>query len=286
MTLAEAGGIWTLSVAEGVTVSEVIAVSVRADGVLRMRLGARSRCSLSVEIAGSGPLTVEVHVEAGDESDADLLCLQAADPGASVTVRQSAVLGNGASLRSRHASLGASESDHEVRSVLTGRSARSDIEWICYAKGTERHQLRAFNVFEAQDGAGEIIMKGVAEQQAHLSEKGTILIGLTGNGTNTYLTQQVLMLDRTAKVDAVPGLEIKTNDVKASHSATVARVTDEDLFYFASRVPGVAGRAHGRRGFARARRCFGGSQIRPSVKISCLRSAALSLVCADLFAPA
>jgi Fe-S cluster assembly protein SufB/Fe-S cluster assembly protein SufD len=43
------------------------------------------------------------------------------------------------------------------------------------------------------------------------------------------------MLDPTAKVDAIPGLEIKTNDVKASHSATVSRVTSEDLFYFAAR---------------------------------------------------
>ena len=48
------------------------------------------------------------------------------------------------------------------------------------------------------------------------------------------------MLDRTAKVDAIPGLEIKTNDVKASHSATVSRVTEEDLFYFGSR--GIAER--------------------------------------------
>ncbi len=43
------------------------------------------------------------------------------------------------------------------------------------------------------------------------------------------------MLDKTANVDAIPGLEIRTNDVKASHSATVSRVTEEDLFYFRSR---------------------------------------------------
>ena len=43
------------------------------------------------------------------------------------------------------------------------------------------------------------------------------------------------MLDPTSKVDAIPALEIKTNDVKASHSATIARVTEEDLFYFGAR---------------------------------------------------
>jgi Fe-S cluster assembly scaffold protein SufB len=43
------------------------------------------------------------------------------------------------------------------------------------------------------------------------------------------------MLDPTAKVDAIPGLEIQTNDVKASHSASIARLSSEELFYFAAR---------------------------------------------------
>ena len=78
-------------------------------------------------------------------------------------------------------------------------------------------------------------MKGIAQDKAHAAAHGIIMIGPQGNGTDTYLTQSVLMLDATAKVDAVPALEIKTNDVKASHSASVARVSPEDLFYFASR---------------------------------------------------
>jgi Fe-S cluster assembly scaffold protein SufB len=78
-------------------------------------------------------------------------------------------------------------------------------------------------------------MKGVAEHTAHVFCDGMIEIGLQGGGTDTYLTENVLMLDGTAKVDAIPGLEIKTNDVKASHSATVSKVTPEDLFYFATR---------------------------------------------------
>jgi Fe-S cluster assembly protein SufB/Fe-S cluster assembly protein SufD len=62
-----------------------------------------------------------------------------------------------------------------------------------------------------------------------------IEIGEKGGGTDTYLTQNILILDRTAKVEAIPALEIKTNDVKASHSATVTKVSEEDLFYMTSR---------------------------------------------------
>jgi Fe-S cluster assembly scaffold protein SufB len=102
-------------------------------------------------------------------------------------------------------------------------------------RGKERQELSVHNVFGAPHGGGEITLKGVAEDAAFATVNGMIEITERGKGTDTYLTEDVLMLDPTAKIDAVPGLEIRTNDVKASHSATVSRVTAEDLFYFRSR---------------------------------------------------
>lgn len=122
-----------------------------------------------------------------------------------------------------------------LRSELIGEGARSDIDWIFSVRGSERQSVDVRNVFNARSGGGEITMKGVAEGKAHAGCSGMIEIGEAGQGTDTYLTEDVLMLDPTAKIDAVPGLEIRTNDVKASHSATVSRVTVEDLFYFQSR---------------------------------------------------
>ncbi len=133
------------------------------------------------------------------------------------------------------ATLGGKEVHHALRSHVQGSGAVSDVDWMFFAKAQEKQSLSVRNVFAAKDGRGEIVMKGVAQDHAHVSCDGMIEIGLQGGGTDTYLTQHVLMLDRTARVNAIPGLEIKTNDVKASHSATVTRVTDEDLFYFASR---------------------------------------------------
>lgn len=123
----------------------------------------------------------------------------------------------------------------ELVSELRGEHATSSINWISYAKGTAKHTLTATNRFLARGGRGEIVMKGVAEETGTVKCSGMIEIGENGTGTETHLTQHVLMLDRTAKVDAIPGLEIRTNDVKASHSATVSRVKPEDLFYFQSR---------------------------------------------------
>jgi Fe-S cluster assembly protein SufB/Fe-S cluster assembly protein SufD len=42
-------------------------------------------------------------------------------------------------------------------------------------------------------------------------------------------------LSKGAKSDSIPGLEIFTNDVKATHSASVAQMDDEQIFYLGTR---------------------------------------------------
>ncbi len=122
-----------------------------------------------------------------------------------------------------------------VRSELLGNAATSDIETVLYARGHETQACDVRNVFIGPQGGGKITMRAVAEEQARINMNGLIEIAEQGNGTDTFLTQEVLMLDPTATIHTVPGLEIRTNDVKASHSATVSRITPEDLFYFQSR---------------------------------------------------
>ncbi len=144
-------------------------------------------------------------------------------------------VGEGASIFWHCTTIGDTRRDHSLISTCTGPHARSDIDWIFSVSDTERQNVNVRNIFAARIGGGEITLKGVAQQKAHAVCNGMIEITEQGTGTDTYLTEDVLMLDASARVDAIPALEIRTNDVKASHSATVSRVTVEDLFYFQSR---------------------------------------------------
>jgi Fe-S cluster assembly protein SufD len=51
----------------------------------------------------------------------------------------------------------------------------------------------------------------------------------------SYLKNENMMLDETARTDSIPSLEIEANDVRASHGATIGKIEEEYVFYLQSR---------------------------------------------------
>jgi Fe-S cluster assembly scaffold protein SufB len=224
----------TLSILADAKQTEV--VDVTESGHLQIVVGERATLMLVIRISGEmSDIEHTTDIVIGAESFCTVLCINAAKSSSAVIIHQRGDVGPGATVQWQNVTLGGATVTHDLISRVSGAHGTSGIDWMFYAKNTENQKLTVRNIFDGRNGAGEILMRGVAEEKGHAVAKGMIEIGLQGGGTNTYLTQEVLMLDSSAKVDAVPGLEIKTNDVKASHSATVTRLTPEDLFYFASR---------------------------------------------------
>ncbi len=157
------------------------------------------------------------------------------DEGESANITQNAIVEEGAVLHIKNVTTGTGRVNHTLCSKVEGANAKSEVSWIFHATKKAQFDLSVQNIFNAPNGKGNVVMKGVAEDEANVKANGMIKIGPGGSKTETELAENILMLDSTAKVDAVPALEIKTNDVKASHSATVTKVNEEDLFYMASR---------------------------------------------------
>ncbi|MDO8499267.1 MAG: SufD family Fe-S cluster assembly protein [bacterium] len=55
------------------------------------------------------------------------------------------------------------------------------------------------------------------------------------HGADTYFSHHTVLLSEQATAKTAPNLEIKTNDVKAGHSASVGKVDEDALFYLLSR---------------------------------------------------
>ncbi|UPA22550.1 SufD family Fe-S cluster assembly protein [Candidatus Peribacteria bacterium] len=238
-----------ISIPAGATETKDVTFS-DAVAPLRVTVGQDATFTLLIRLTASAKqMSHDIDVSVAAGARCTIITVNTARDGV-IDINQGGVVADGGVLRWQNITLGNAVTVHNLRSRVEGAHGESAIDWMFYAKGSEKQQINCRNVFDGREGSGEILMRGVAEEKGHAVAKGMIEIGLGGGGTNTYLTQEVLMLDSSAKVDAVPGLEIKTNDVKASHSATVTRLTPEDLFYFASRgVPKAEARAMYIQGF-------------------------------------
>jgi Fe-S cluster assembly scaffold protein SufB len=172
-------------------------------------------------------LNLEVILEKGSELTINLSVQDG-------VVNQKGRVGESAKLVWKNETLG-NDVKQELISEVVGANGESLVQWIFRACKKDQLELSAKNIFNAEYGRGEMVMKGVAEDEARVRCDGMIEVGEGGEGSNVYLKEDILMLDKTAKVDATPGLEIKTNDVKASHSASVRHISPEEVFYLASR---------------------------------------------------
>ena len=53
--------------------------------------------------------------------------------------------------------------------------------------------------------------------------------------TDGYQTNRNMLLSSDARIDTIPGLEIKADDVRCSHGATIGKIEEEQVFYLLSR---------------------------------------------------
>lgn len=78
-------------------------------------------------------------------------------------------------------------------------------------------------------------IKGLLSQSSFTNYKGTIRVDKDAQKTIGNLKMQSYILGKKAQSNMIPSLEILADDVKASHSASVAHINEEQLFYMQSR---------------------------------------------------
>lgn len=90
-------------------------------------------------------------------------------------------------------------------------------------------------IHKAPHTRAETVLKGVARDRASIRFFGLIKIEPECGDTQSFLEERILLLSDKARAEAVPELEILTDDVKCSHAASVSQIPAEHLFYLQSR---------------------------------------------------
>jgi len=131
--------------------------------------------------------------------------------------------------------LGGAFTRSRLESMMKGEGASSENVEVVFGTGTQRFDAVSNITHIGQNTSGHAVSKGVVKDRARSLFKGMIRIEKNAKNSRAYLAEHGMILGKEARADAIPGLEIETNDVKATHSASVAQINDEELFYLMSR---------------------------------------------------
>ena len=126
-------------------------------------------------------------------------------------------------------------SRYRIDYYLNGAGAQANDSEVIFGNNDQSFDIQSNVNHEAHPLKGRVIEKSILRDKSKSLFKGMIRIKENAAKSNSYLSGRSILLDGNAKSDAIPGLEIFTNDVKATHSASVAQIDEEQIFYLQSR---------------------------------------------------
>ena len=109
------------------------------------------------------------------------------------------------------------------------------VSGIVEAAGEWSPRLKIRLLHHAPQTRAETLIRTLSRDKAHPSFEGLIEIMPGADGVESYLNHHSLLLGEKAQSRTVPSLEIKADQVKCSHAATIRTITEDDLFYPRSR---------------------------------------------------
>ena len=118
---------------------------------------------------------------------------------------------------------------------LNGTGSSVNDSEVVFGNNEQSFDLNTIVNHNEQSTEGKVVEKSILKNKSKSLFKGMIRINENAAHSNSFLSGRSILLDKGAKSDAIPGLEILTNDVKATHSASVAQIDEEQIFYLGSR---------------------------------------------------
>ena len=130
---------------------------------------------------------------------------------------------------------GSTLSRYKIDYFLNGSGASANDSEVIFGNNEQSFDIQTDVNHESPATEGRVVEKSILRNKAKSLFKGMIRIKEKASKSNSFLSGRSILLDKDAKSDAIPGLEIFTNDVKATHSASVAQIDEEQIFYLQTR---------------------------------------------------
>lgn len=155
----------------------------------------------------------------------------------------STTVGKNAEVKALQLHLGSAFSRTESVSDLIGEGARSEMLGVSLPIGQQNVDMRTLQNHIAPHTYSDLLYKNALQDQARTVFAGLIHVQEGAHYTDAYQKCRNLLNSGEAEAASMPGLEINADQVRCSHGATSAPISEEELFYLKARgIPDSASR--------------------------------------------
>ena len=190
---------------------------------------------LSAPAAGRGLFNGVVELVVGDGASLHYVCGQGLARDSWVFASQRAELGRDASLDWVALGFGAAHGKVRMETRLGGRGASAKVTGVYAGGGTQHLDYDTTQEHAEPNTTSDLAFRGVLGDRASAVWRGMIRVDPGAQQTDAFQESRNLLLSTDAHADAIPGLEIKADDVRCTHAAAVAQVDREQLYYLRAR---------------------------------------------------
>jgi Fe-S cluster assembly protein SufD len=125
-------------------------------------------------------------------------------------------------------------------SELDSPGAWARMSGIFFTNGRQHIDLDTQQNHNASDTVSDLLYKGALKDNSRSVWQGMIKALPDSQRIDGFQANRNLMLDKTARADSIPGLEIQADDVRCTHASTIGKLDEEEVFYLMSRgIPRV-----------------------------------------------
>ena len=165
----------------------------------------------------------------------DMTTLQMMDQSTVIFSTRRTDLGQDAKINWYSGLFGSVLSRYKIEYNLNGSGSSSNDSEVIFGNKEQSFDIQTDVNHEAPATEARVVEKSILRNKSKSLFKGMIRIKENATKSNSFLSGRSILLDKDAKSDSIPGLEIFTNDVKATHSASVAQIDEEQIFYLKTR---------------------------------------------------
>jgi Fe-S cluster assembly protein SufD len=146
-----------------------------------------------------------------------------------------AIVGRDATLHWVIGGVGSRLTKSFIDSSLVGPGSTALMSGVFFGDGRQHLDYDTQQNHMAPHTTSDLLYKGALKGKARSVWQGMIKVFPGAQKTDGYQANRNLILEKTARADSIPGLEIEADDVRCTHGATVSQLDPEEVFYVRSR---------------------------------------------------